>query len=73
MAEYRRPSLRSHELRLVLRALEESQWGPPLRLERLEASGTFAPQRPKRTGLIRGVLFGVPVFVALWVALWMML
>ncbi len=55
----------------------EAQWGheddPPLRLDRLEASGSFSPPRPKRTGLIRAVLFGVPVLIALWVALWVML
>ena len=58
-----------------LREREEA-WGheddPPLRLEMLEAAGTFAPPRPKRTGLIRGLL-AIPFVILLWAAIWVLL
>ena len=55
----------------------EAAWGheddPPLRLEMLEAGGTFSPPRPKRTGLIRGLLFVVPVLAVLIWAIFVVL
>ena len=54
----------------------EEAWGheddPPLRLDRLETCGTFAPPRPKRTGLIRGLL-AIPFVILLWAAIWVLL
>jgi hypothetical protein len=41
---------------------------PPLRLDRLEASGMLTP-RPKRTGLIRGLL-AVPIIMGI---IWLLL
>ena len=54
----------------------EAEWGheddPPLRLDYLEAAGCLSPPRPKRTGLIRGLL-AIPFVILLWAAIWVLL